>query len=343
MSDSANTAAASGRIRAPCEVYSSSAIAEPSPAPAWITHLVAVLDQLAHARRCQRDAVLVRLDLGGDADLHLVLSVWTSSSPQGEPEVDPVTRVVQRAPGQLLDAADPVAQRMTVAEERLRRALPLPVALDEGLQRAHQLAAVGALGVLDRRQDRVAEQPQRVVVLQREQQLEGAEVAVGRELRARRRRAVDGELARLERAARLVEAAPQVAGRDGPARRPPAATGRPRARRARAGARRARTARRRRPPAAARTGSARPAATSPPPASSRTRARERLLGRGARAARRREHERAGALAQPERLQPPRELGPGQVARRPARSARRRPAAARCRRRRAGATARARRS
>ena len=72
MSDSANTAAASGRMRAPWEVYSSSLIAEPSPAPAWISDLVAVLDQLAHAGRRQRDAVLVRLDLGGDADLHLV-------------------------------------------------------------------------------------------------------------------------------------------------------------------------------------------------------------------------------------------------------------------------------
>ena len=72
-----------------------------------------------------------------------------------------------------------------MAEERLRCALPLPVALDERLQRAHQLAAVGALGLLDRGQDRVAEQPQRVVVLQRQQQLEGAEVAVGGERRRR--------------------------------------------------------------------------------------------------------------------------------------------------------------
>ena len=37
--------------------------------------LVAVLDQLAHAGGRERDAVLVRLDLGGNADLHLVLSV----------------------------------------------------------------------------------------------------------------------------------------------------------------------------------------------------------------------------------------------------------------------------
>ena len=33
-------------------------------------HLVAVLDQLAHPGGGERDAVLVRLDLGGDADLH---------------------------------------------------------------------------------------------------------------------------------------------------------------------------------------------------------------------------------------------------------------------------------
>src|SRR5687768_18009522 len=37
------------------------------------------------------------------------------AAPQGEPEVDPVARRVQRAAGQLLHAADPVAQGMTVA------------------------------------------------------------------------------------------------------------------------------------------------------------------------------------------------------------------------------------
>src|ERR1700742_5164286 len=93
---------------------------------------------------------------------------------QGQPEVDAVARRVQRAAGELFYAADPVAQRVTVAEQRARRLLPLPVGLEERLQRAHQLAAVGALGVLDGREDRVAEQPQRVLVLQREQQLEGA-------------------------------------------------------------------------------------------------------------------------------------------------------------------------
>src|SRR4051794_14801624 len=105
---------------------------------------------------------------------------------------------------------------MTVTVELLGGSLPLAVALDEGLQRAHQLAAVGALAVLDRREDRVAEQAQRVVVLEREQQLEGTEVAVGREARAG---AVAGiaERPRLQSAARLVERAPQLAGGDGPA------------------------------------------------------------------------------------------------------------------------------
>src|SRR3954447_2108538 len=86
--------------------------------------------------------------------------------PRGEPEVDAVTRGVQRPAGELLDAADPVAQRVPVAEQLPGRALPLAVALDEGLERAHELATVRALALLDGREDRVAEQPQRLVVLE---------------------------------------------------------------------------------------------------------------------------------------------------------------------------------
>ena len=37
MSLPANTAAASGTIAAPCSAYSASAIADPSPAPCWIS------------------------------------------------------------------------------------------------------------------------------------------------------------------------------------------------------------------------------------------------------------------------------------------------------------------
>src|ERR1700755_165952 len=105
---------------------------------------------------------------------------------------------------------------MTV--EGARCPLPLSVALDEGLERAHQLAPVGALGLLDRREDRVAEEPQRVVVLERQQQLEGAEIAVGRERAVPLAVAIEAELARLQRAARLVKAAPQLGGRDAAAR-----------------------------------------------------------------------------------------------------------------------------
>src|SRR3954453_5909144 len=109
---------------------------------------------------------------------------------------------------------------MTVTVELLGGSLPLAVALDEGLQRAHQLAAVGALAVLDRREDRVAEEAQRLVVLEREQQLEGAEVAVGGEAAGLPRGAVAmaaGQPPRFERAARFVERPAQLAARDGPA------------------------------------------------------------------------------------------------------------------------------
>src|SRR4051794_29931632 len=94
---------------------------------------------------------------------------------QREPEVDPVTRVAEVAAGQLLDPADPVAQRVAVAEQLARGALPLAVLLDEHLERAQQLVAVVAVAaVLERAEDAVAVEPQRVVVLEREQELRRA-------------------------------------------------------------------------------------------------------------------------------------------------------------------------
>ena len=51
--------------------YAASGNALPSPAPVLDEHVVAALDELARAGRRQRDAVLVGLDLLGDADLHL--------------------------------------------------------------------------------------------------------------------------------------------------------------------------------------------------------------------------------------------------------------------------------
>ena len=296
----------------------------------------------------ERDAVLVGLDLGGDADLHGCASlvvVDELAAAQGEPEVDPVARRVQRPAGQLLDAPDPVAQRVAVAVELARGPLPLPVALDERLERAHQLAAVGALALLDRGEDGVAEQPQRVVVLEREQELEGAEVAVGREQRRAAPFAVGRERARLERAARLVERAPQVAGGDGApraARRAPSpASADARARTRSASANRSSSSLAARRAAAARRRSGRCRRPGRPAPRRAARAVSRPRSRLERA-RRVEHEHADALAQPERLEPPRQLGAGELAGRPSRSARRRPAGARCRRRRGGAAARARR-
>src|SRR4029079_4341516 len=113
-----------------------------------------------------------------------------------------------------LHPANPVAERVAVTIERARGTLPLSVALDEGLQGAHQLSPVRAFGVLDRGEDGIAEQPQSFVVLQREQQLERAEVAIGGQRSASvvGSVAVQTQLARLQRATGLVEAAPQVGG-----------------------------------------------------------------------------------------------------------------------------------
>src|SRR5205823_5980808 len=80
------------------------------------------------------------------------------------------------AAGELLDLADAVAQRVAMAVQPPGGGLPLAVGLDERLERAHQLTAVVAFPAFDRAKQRVAVQAQRVGVLQREQQLEGAEV-----------------------------------------------------------------------------------------------------------------------------------------------------------------------
>src|SRR4051812_9516808 len=173
MSASANTACASGRICAPCARYSSSAIAEPTPAPAWTT----ISWPCSTSSRTPDGVIATRyssvLISVGTPTFTVFLStvgklVADELAPsQGEPEVDAVAGGVERAAGQLLDPADAVAKRVPVTVELARRALPLPVALDEGLQGAHELAAVGALAVLDRREDRVAEEAQRLVVLER--------------------------------------------------------------------------------------------------------------------------------------------------------------------------------
>src|SRR5215211_8838087 len=191
---------------------------EPSPAPAWTTTSwpCSTSSRTPEGVSATRYSSVL-ISVGTPTFIWSSLSrcslrVDQLASPQREPEVDAIARGVQRPPGQLLHAADAVAEGVTMAVELARRPLPLPVALDERLERAHQLAAVGALAVLDGGEDRVAEEPQRVVLLQRQQQLERAEVVICGEI-GPHPPAVAGQLARLQGAARLVEGAPRLAGR----------------------------------------------------------------------------------------------------------------------------------
>ncbi len=133
------------------------------------------------------------------------------AAPQREPEVDPVAGILEAATGKRLDAADAVPQRVPVAIEPSRRPLPLAVLLDERLQRADQLAAVTTLARGDRAEDRVAKQAQRLLVLQRQQQLKGAQVLIRRDAQAVQGRP-GAQRQRLERASSLVEAPPGPAG-----------------------------------------------------------------------------------------------------------------------------------
>ena len=249
-----------------------------------------MLGELADADRRDRDPVLVGLDLGGDTNNHLTSSLARSAS---QSSIRSVARL-EVAAGELLDLADPVAQRVAVAVELAGRALPVAVVLDERLQRAQQLAAVLALGALDRLQEAVAVEAQRVVVLEREQQGEGAEVAVRGDVGG----VAVGERGRLERAAGLVEGAAQRADAGGAAGRgaDPVAAGA-------AGERRARAAR-----GADRLGGGRVD----------DRAEQRPAGGGAGRDQRRDARRRRA---PTRAWPPRPAGPR--ARRPAPRPRRR--------------------
>src|SRR5438552_3713033 len=144
---------------------------EPSPAPActtteWSWATSSRTPAGVSATRYSSDLIsvgtptLTRSPLDGDQ----------LAAAKGEPELDAVTGARQVATRELLDLANPVAQRVAVAVEPPRRGLPLPVALDEGLERAHELAAVMALAALDRTEQRLAEQPQRVGVLERQQE-----------------------------------------------------------------------------------------------------------------------------------------------------------------------------
>src|ERR1700712_1919494 len=112
MSDPANTAAASGTIDAPCSAYSSSGIADPVPAPCWIstswprstssrtpagviaTRYSSVLISVGTPTFM---AFFVPLSWGLVADL---------GPAQGEPELDAIAGAGEVPPRQLLDLAD---------------------------------------------------------------------------------------------------------------------------------------------------------------------------------------------------------------------------------------------
>src|SRR5215211_3430331 len=192
---------------------------DPRPAPAWTTAPCpwpASSRTPAGVSATRYSSDLISVGTPTLIDLLNQLVRHELATAQGQPELDAVAGARQVAARELLDLADPVAQRVAVAVQPPRGRLPLAVALDERLERAHQLAAVVALAALDRREQRLAEQPQRIGVLQREQQLERAQVAECRDA-GFRPVAVGAELARLQRAARLVERAAGLPGHRGAA------------------------------------------------------------------------------------------------------------------------------
>src|SRR3954447_11385420 len=168
MSASPTTASASGTMRAPCSTYSASRIADPEPAPcctstSWPRSTSSRTPAGVNATRYS--SVLISVGTPtfmGVSNLSWVgtVSVHERAAAQREPELDAIAGAGEVAPRQLLDLADAVAQRVPVAVQAPGGRLPLPVALDEGLERAHQLAAVMPLARLDRAQQRLAEQPE---------------------------------------------------------------------------------------------------------------------------------------------------------------------------------------
>src|SRR4051794_7548531 len=149
-SAASQTSSARGRIRAPCAWYWASSIALPSPAPACTS----TSWPCAVSSRTPAGVIATRNSSG-------LISVGTPTliatpprrrsrasqrqlpPAQREPELDAVARARQRAAGQLLDAPDPVAQGVSVAEELRRGPLPVAVVLEERVERAQQLVGVG--------------------------------------------------------------------------------------------------------------------------------------------------------------------------------------------------------
>src|SRR2546423_246967 len=92
-------------------------------------------------------AILPATSLIGASSGSRPRSSYQPPPPQAQPELDAVACPAEIAAGQLLDSADPVAQRVAVAVQLASGALPLPVRLDEGLERAEQLVPVLAAAV----------------------------------------------------------------------------------------------------------------------------------------------------------------------------------------------------
>src|SRR6185436_9977158 len=81
---------------------------------------------------------------------------------QCQPELDAVVGAAQVPPGELLDALDPVPERMPVAVAVAVRALPVAIAVDVGLEGSEQLPGIALVGILDRPQDALAVEAQRL-------------------------------------------------------------------------------------------------------------------------------------------------------------------------------------
>ena len=181
------------RCARPAPRSPSSGIALPTPAPDWMnTSWPCSTSSRTPAGVSATRYSSVLISVGTPtfiAALLLGSSHVTSSRARSASQNSIRSRALEVAPRQLLDPPDPVAQRVAVAVELARRALPLPVLLDERLERAHQLVAVLAARVLERAEHAVAVEPQRLVVLEREEELEGAEVAVRGDRRRRGRSA----------------------------------------------------------------------------------------------------------------------------------------------------------
>src|SRR5947209_13978905 len=145
MSASANSAAASGTISAPCARYASSVMAEPRPAPLCTNTSCPA----SASSRTPAGVSATRYSSGltsvGTPTFTVRTPPWSCDElapAQRKPELDSVSRTGQVASGELLDPPDPVSQGVAVAIQPPRRPLPLPVLLDEGLERTHQLAPV---------------------------------------------------------------------------------------------------------------------------------------------------------------------------------------------------------